>query len=120
MKKLFNMKSILILAAAAGIAISAGCSHTTFLIGKDGYYTYFGRRNTDLGRELCSSGELAQILQTAAIPEIARDGFIRYICTTEYSRDKVLSIYAFLTPQEKQELWRAFARRGYEVNTVHC
>lgn len=98
----------------------AGCGPTTFLVGKDGYYTFFGRMNTTLAHDLCTSGELRTILDDAAIPAIAKDGYFRYICTSEYSRDMVLSIYQFMTPEEKMELMRAFARRGYEVNMVHC
>jgi hypothetical protein len=111
-------KTALVLLAM--ISLSIGCGTTTFLVGKDGSYTFFGRKNTDLARNLCTSGELRTILDDAVIPAIARDGFFRYNCTPEYSRDMVLSIYAFMTPDEKRELWRAFARRGYEVNLVHC
>ena len=111
-------KTVLVLLAV--ISLLAGCGPTTFLVGKNGYYTFFGRQNTDLGKDLCASGELQLILSDASIPAIARDGFFRHICTQEYSRDLVLSIYAFMTPEEKKELMRAFTRRGYEVNLVHC
>jgi hypothetical protein len=111
-------KTVLILLAA--ISLVAGCGPTTFLVGKNGYYTFFGRMNTDLARDLCTTGELRAILDEAAIPAIAKDGLFRHICTAEYNRDMVLSIYAFMTPEEKKELMRAFARRGYEVNMVHC
>lgn len=111
-------KTSLILLAM--ISMAAGCGPSTFLVGKDGYYTFFGRKNTELAKELCASGELKTILHDASIPTIAKDGFFRHICTQEYSHDTVLSIYAFMTPEEKTELMRAFARHGYEVNLVHC
>jgi len=111
-------KTVLVLLVM--ISLSVGCGPTTFLVGKNGSYTFFGRMNTTLAKDLCTSGELRTILDDASIPAIAKDGFFRHICTPEYSRDTVLSIYAFMTPEEKKELWRAFARRGYEVNLVHC
>lgn len=111
-------KTVLVLLALTTLSI--GCGPSTFLVGKDGYFTFFGRKNTDMAKELCSSGELRIILDDASIPAIAKDGLFRYTCTPEYSRDMVLSIYAFMTPEEKKELWRAFARHGYEVNMVHC
>jgi indole-3-glycerol phosphate synthase len=76
--------------------------------------------NTRLARDLCTTGELRTILDDASIPALARDGLFRHVCTAEYDRDVVLSIYAFMTPEEKKELMRSFARRGYEVNFVHC
>lgn len=111
-------KTVLVLLAL--ISLSIGCGPTTFLVGKDGYFTFFGRKNTQLAKDLCTSGELRIILDDAKIPAIARDGLFRHTCTAEYSRDTVLSIYAFMTPDEKKELMRAFARHGYEVNDVHC
>jgi hypothetical protein len=111
-------KTFLVLLAM--ISLSVGCAPTTFLIGKDSRYTFFGRNNTTLANNLCTSGELRTILDDALIPAIAKDGFFRHICTSEYSYDKVLSIYAFMTPQEKKDLTRAFTRHGYEVNLMHC
>lgn len=102
------------------ISLVAGCGPTTFLVGKDGYFTFFGRMNTTLAKNLCTSGELRTILDDASIPPVARDGLYRHVCTSEYSRDMVLSIYTFMTPEEKKELMRAFTRHGYEVNLVHC
>jgi hypothetical protein len=104
----------------AMISLSVGCGPTTFLVGKDGRYAFVGRMNTTLAKDLCTTGEFRTILDDALIPAIAKDGFFRHICTSEYSREMVLSIYAFMTPEEKRELWRAFTRRGYEVNLVHC
>lgn len=110
----------LVIRMLALLVLLAGCSTTTFLIGKNGSYTYFGRMNTHLAKQLCTSGELRTILDDAAIPAIAKDGFFRHICTEEYSHETVVSIYTFMTPEEKKELMRAFTRRGYEVNMVHC
>lgn len=108
------------LLAAALLAALAGCAPTTFLVSKDGSSIYFGRRNSALAARLCSSGELTGILDRADIRRIARDGLYRYNCTDEYSRDKVLSLYLFLSPEEKQELMRAFVSFGYEVNLIRC
>jgi hypothetical protein len=111
-------RTVLVLAAVIGLSV--GCGPTTFLVGKDGSYTFFGRMNTRLARDLCTTGELRTILDDASIPALARDGLFRHVCTAEYDRDVVLSIYAFMTPEEKKALMRSFARRGYEVNFVHC
>lgn len=108
------------LLAAALLAALTGCAPTTFLVSKDGSSTYFGRRNSSLALRLCSSGELANILDHADIRRVAKDGFFRYNCTEEYSREKVLSLYLFLSPEEKQELMRAFGDFGYEVNLIRC
>ncbi len=102
------------------LALLAGCGPTTFVVSKDGYSTYFGRKNTGLSRRICSSGDLQNILRSANIPPIAKDGFYRHTCTDEYDWDKVVSIYQFLSPDEKKELMRAFSRFGYEVNLVRC
>lgn len=110
-------KSFLVVLA---IGLLAGCGTKTFLVGKNGSYTFFGRMNTDLAKDLCTSGELRAILDEAAIPAVAKDGYFRYICTAEYSHEMVVSTYTFMTPEEKKALMRAFARRGYEVNMVHC
>jgi hypothetical protein len=98
----------------------AGCAPTTFVVSKDGYSTYFGRMNTGLSKRLCTSGDLKNILDTAAIPPIAKDGFYRHVCTDAYSWETVVSTYQFLSPDEKRELMRAFAKYGYEVNLVRC
>lgn len=102
------------------LLLFAGCAPTTFLLSKDGYSTYFGRMNTGLGRNLCLSGDLQRALENAALPPIAKDGLYRHVCTDEYSWETVVSLYAFLSPEEKRELMRAFAKLGYEVNLVRC
>jgi hypothetical protein len=113
-RKLTPLMTVLALVALAG------CAPTTFVVSKDGYSTYFGRMNTGLSRRLCTSGDLRLILDAAAIPPIAKDGFYRHVCTEEYAWDTVVSIYTFLSPDEKKELMRAFAKFGYEVNLVRC
>lgn len=111
-------RRVLVFLTVMGLLV--GCGPTTFLVGKDDRYAFFGRTNTSLAKDLCATGELRTILDDATIPAIAKDGFYRYICTPEYNRDMVLSIYAFMTPEEKKELMRAFIRHGYDVNLVHC
>lgn len=109
--------SLLIVLALIALA---GCAPTTFVVSKDGYSTYFGRMNTGLSKRLCTSGDLQRVLDTAAIPPIAKDGLYRHVCTEEYSWDTVVSIYLFLSPDEKKELMRAFVKYGYEVNLIRC
>ncbi len=114
------MRPTRILAALLALSLLAGCGPTTFLVSRDGYSTYFGRRNTGLSKRLCTSGDLQRILASADISPIAKDGFYRYACSDEYSWDTLVSLYQFLSPDEKKELMRAFARFGYEVNLVRC
>ncbi len=106
--------------SALVLLLFAGCAPTTFVVSKDGYSTYFGRRNTGLSRRICTSGDLQRVLDTAQIAPIAKNDFYRRICTEEYSWETVVSLYHFLSPEEKKELMRAFAKFGYEVNLVRC
>lgn len=115
-----NLRSSATLAILLALPLLASCGPTTFLVSRDGYSTYLGRKTTDLGIRLCTSGDLQGVLASADIPPIAKDGFYRYICTNEYNWDKVVSIYQFLSPDEKKDLMRAFAKFGYEVNLVRC
>lgn len=113
------MRTIRTMTIAAALLL-AGCAPTTFVVSKDGYSTYFGRKNSGIGIRLCTSGDLQRILDAAAIAPIAKDGFYHHVCTEEYSWDTVVSIYQFLSPDEKKELMRAFGKFGYEVNLVRC
>jgi len=108
------------LIAAATLLVILGCGAGTFLITRDGSSTYFGQPDTLLSRRLCSSGDLKNILSAADLPERIRDDFYRYNCTDDRSRDTVISLFAFLSPDEKIRLKRAFKRFGYEINIMHC
>jgi hypothetical protein len=110
-----------VLAGAAVCAVLfAGCGPTTFLIGKAGSYTNFGRDKPFFRKMLCERGELSRILANADLPQDLENDFYRYTCTKERSYDKVVSLYLFLTPAEKTRLKNAFKRQGYQVNSLPC
>jgi len=69
---------------------------------------------------ICDTGDLERVLRDAEIPEHLKGDFFEYVCTNKRSREKVIALYAFLSPEEKRSLKRAFSMRGYMVNHVAC
>jgi hypothetical protein len=69
---------------------------------------------------ICTSGDLEHVLSETTIPDDLKNEFYRYNCTDEQSKEKLVAIYTFLTPEEKEQLKRAFRQRGYEINYVPC
>ncbi len=103
------------------LLIVAGCASSTFVITKGGEHGYyFGRVSKSLQKILCKSGDFRKILRDAQIPEHTKPEFYRYVCTEDANRDKVVSLYQFLSPEEKESLKRAFIKHGYTVNYVPC
>lgn len=98
----------------------AGCSSATFIISKNNKAYYFGRDSKVLHAMLCDSGELKEILSETTIEEDIRHELYRYNCTDEHSTEKVISIYTFLTPEEKKQLQNAFRDHDYRINYVPC
>ena len=47
------MRTALLTVPVFLLVLLTACGPTTFLVGKDGTTTFFGRLNTDLGRRLC-------------------------------------------------------------------
>jgi hypothetical protein len=107
-------------AGLVAAALLAGCGPTTFIISKDGRAYYLGRKSQGLYDMICSSGDLKRVLEDTSIPEDLRKEFYRYNCTEEHSKEKVVSLYLFLSPEEKEELKSAFRRHGYTINFVPC
>ena len=103
----------------AALALSA-CGPSTFLINRDGVSSYFGRGGGTLQKRLCAGNDLAAILSDANLPADIREDFTIYSCSKERSSEKVLSLYLFLTPEQKKDLKQAFVRHGYEVNHINC
>ncbi len=101
-------------------ALLSACQPSTFVISKGTRAYYFGRESKSLQRLLCDSGDLNRILRDATIPEHLKEGFYIYVCTENRSEQKVISLYQFLTPEERKSLKRAFIRHGYTVNYVPC
>ncbi len=101
--------------------LAAGCGSSTFIITKGGEHAYyFGRVSKSLQKLLCKSGDFRKILRDAEIPEQVKPDFYRYVCTKEADKKKVVSLYKFLSPAEKESLKRAFIKHGYTVNYVPC
>ncbi len=100
--------------------ILAGCGATTFIISKDGRAYYLGSKSKSLHAMVCMSGDLEHILSETSMPDYLKDEFYRYNCTHEQSKEKVVAIYTFFTPEEKEQLKRAFRRHGYDINYVPC
>ncbi len=107
------------IALLIAFALSA-CGPSTFLINRDGVSSYFGRERGDLQKRLCMGNDLAAILSDTDLPSDIRDDFTTYSCSNERSSEKVLSLYLFLTPEQKHDLKQAFGRHGYEVNRISC
>ncbi|MGE5237449.1 MAG: hypothetical protein ACM3ON_01465 [Chloroflexota bacterium] len=100
--------------------VVAGCAPTTFIISKDGRAYYLGRKSESLYNMLCRSGDLERILAETSMPDDLKKEFYRYNCSGERSKEKVVSLYLFLSPEEKEDLQRAFRRHGYTINYVPC
>jgi hypothetical protein len=102
------------------VVLFSSCHPSTFLIGKDGSYAYFGRGRPHLYQELCVRDELRSILSESGLPDDMKGDFYEYACSEQRSYDKVVSLYLFLTPEEKERLKASFVKHGYEVNHVNC
>ncbi len=102
------------------IFIIAACQPSTFVISKGTRAYYFGRESKGLYRLLCETGDLKKVLRDSDIPVYLKEDFYRYICTDHRSEEKVISLYQFLTPEERRSLKRAFIKHGYTVNYVPC
>ncbi len=111
-------KGIFVFAIAA--LLFTACQPSTFLISKGNRAYYFGRQSSSLKQILCDSGDFKKVLRDTKMPEHLKDDFYRYVCTKEASKEKVIALYNFLTPDERKSLKRAFVRHGYAINYVPC
>lgn len=103
-----------------GVLFIVGCAPTTFLVQKgESKAYYFGSERKDAYELLCESGDLRRILRDAGLEEDIKKELYEYVCV-ERLFDKVVSIYAFLSPEEKKALKSAFVRHDYIINTVRC
>ncbi len=109
-----------LISAALLCALSAGCGPTTFIISKDNRAYYLGRKSESLHTMLCKSGDLERILSETIMPEDLKKELYRFNCTAERSKEKVISLYLFLTPEEKEDFQSVFRRHGYTINYVPC
>ncbi|MBI5102081.1 MAG: hypothetical protein HZB33_09645 [Nitrospirae bacterium] len=109
-----------LLAAVLSAVFLMGCGATTFIISKDNRAYYLGRKSDSLHRMICLSGDLEAVLAETSIPDDLKKDLYRYNCTDERSKEKVVALYSYLTPEEKLELQSAFRRHGYTINYVPC
>jgi hypothetical protein len=109
-----------LLMCVAAVMLLWGCADTTFIISKDGRAYYLGTKSKSLDAMLCKSGDLERVLSETSILDNLKKEFYRYNCTDEQSKEKVVAIYTFFTPEEKEELKSAFRRHGYDINYVPC
>ncbi|MBI5141776.1 MAG: hypothetical protein HZA20_06235 [Nitrospirae bacterium] len=109
-----------LLLASAFMVMLASCGPSTFIVSRDSSSYYFGSESQSLKRMICDTGDLERVLRDAEIPEHLKSDFNEYVCTEKRSREKVIALYAFLSPEEKRSLKRAFSMRGYMVNHVAC
>lgn len=114
------MKKLSALTGISFLILFTGCAPTTFLIGKDGNAAYFGRDRACFRKLLCIRGELDAVLASAELTNDQKKDFRTYVCSDERSFEKVLSLYLFLTPDEKSSLKKAFEKHGYDVNYIRC
>lgn len=96
------------------------CGPSTFLISKENRAYYFGRESDNLHRILCESGDLESVLNGTHIRDDLKSELYKYNCTEARSEQKVISLYLFLTPEEKKELKRSFVLHDYVINYVPC
>ncbi|MBI4684928.1 MAG: hypothetical protein HY755_06990 [Nitrospirae bacterium] len=102
------------------ILAASGCGPSTFIVSKEGRAFYFGRESNSIDRILCKTGDLEQILAETNMPDELKKDFYLYSCTAQRSREKIISFYQFLTPDEREDLKRAFRRYDYVINYVPC
>ncbi|MDA8084122.1 MAG: hypothetical protein M0024_10745 [Nitrospiraceae bacterium] len=100
--------------------VFAGCGPTTFIISKGTRAYYLGRKSDSLYEMLCRSGDLEQILSETTMPDNLKKDLYRYTCTEERSKEKVVALYNFLSPEEKKNFQDAFRRHDYTINYVPC
>jgi len=109
-----------LLTCIAAVILLSGCANTTFIISKDGKAYYLGTKSRNLHAMLCESGDLKRVLAEVAIPDDLKKEFYKYNCSDEQSKEKVVAIYTFFMPEEKEALKSAFRRHGYDINYVPC
>lgn len=98
-----------------------GCQSATFIVrkGESTRAYYLGVESRFLHKTLCESGDFQSILMDTEMREPLKQKMYHYVCV-EPSREKVFSLYQFLTPEEKESLKRAFVLHDYDVNYVPC
>ncbi len=102
------------------LLLLSGCAPSTFIVSNGIRAYYFGSESRGAYKMLCESGDLEKVLRDAELPEEIKKDVFEYVCTESRSNKKVISLYTFLTPEEKKSLKRAFVRHNYTINSVPC
>ncbi len=102
------------------ILLLTGCAPSTFIVSNGIRAYYFGSNSKGAYKMLCTSGDLARVLRDTELPDEIKKDLYEYTCSERRSNGKVISLYTFLTPEEKKNLKRAFVRKGYTINSVPC
>lgn len=113
------MKKSLIFAVLLSLLLT-GCAPSTFIFSNGIRAYYFGSESKGAYEMLCISGDLEKILRDADLPEEIKEDLYKYVCTEDRSNGKVISLYTFLTPQERKNLKKLFIRHNYTINSVPC
>lgn len=113
MRKLWLLLTLLVF-------LLSGCAPSTFIVSNGIRAYYFGSESRGAFRMLCETGDLITVLNNAELPEEIKKDLYEYACTEQQSNEKVISLYTFLTPEEKKSLKQAFVRQGYTINSVPC
>ena len=113
MRKLWLLLTVLVF-------LLSGCAPSTFIVNNGIRAYYFGSESKGAYRMLCETGDLIKVLRNAELPEEIKKDLYEYACTEQRSNKKVISLYTFLTPEEKKNLKRAFVEQGYTINSVPC
>ena len=114
------MKKNLLILSIILTSFVFSCQQSTFLISKGNRAYYFGRQSNSLKRLLCESGDFKKVLRDTKMPQHLKADFYKYVCSKEASKDKVMALYNFLSPEERKSLKRAFVKHGYAINYVPC
>lgn len=113
------MKRILLFTLLLSFLL-AGCAPSTFIFNNGRRAYYFGSESKGAYKLLCESGDLKKILRDAELSEEIKKDFYEYACSEHRSNERVISLYTFLTPEEKKSLMKSFARHHYKINAVAC
>lgn len=113
MRKLWLLLTVLVF-------LLSGCAPSTFIVNNGIRAYYFGSESKGAYKMLCESGDFKKVLRDAELHEEIKEDFYEYVCTEHRSNQKVISLYTFLTPEEKKSLKRVFVRHNYTINSVPC
>jgi hypothetical protein len=93
------------------------------MIGKKGEERrgrFLGSSSSDMYEMLCTSGDLAKVLEATNFSKEMKETFYQYNCSAERSGKKVRELYASMTVAERKDIKTAFKKYGYSINGGSC